>query len=195
MSLVNPRITVDANYYKFYGNSVLECWYPMGTFHNIFSSATTAANTLYASPFVSGNGGWIDEVRINVSSASAAGGKAVFGIYKNVTTAGTIYPGDLLVTSGEVSIDSTGIKSLSTTTYLEPNANYFFAILCNASATFRGSNATGHIAIVGKASLSGAASARTRLSGSNAYGSLPVTFPSGFSGGTTVTIGIMHFSS
>lgn len=73
------------------------------------SSVILVIDTLYAGMFVIPRDMTFDRIAIHVQTAGAGGTKGRLGIYEVGTN---LYPGALVVDAGEVSVASTGVKSI-----------------------------------------------------------------------------------
>jgi len=94
------------------------------------------ANTLYGSLFLVSRDITVDRIAISVQSLSA--GNCRLGIY-NVGT--NLYPGTLLLDAGTVATGATGLKTIVINQSL-PKGIYFVALVCDATPTLYGTNAT-----------------------------------------------------
>lgn len=82
---------------------------------------------LYAFPYPEGRGGILDRIAVYVSTAPGSGNFRL-GIYKAKSNT-DIYPGDLVVDSGDLSGVGTGVKIATIEQILDTNTLYFLAIL------------------------------------------------------------------
>ncbi len=114
--------------------------YVAGLAHDSLGSVTgTSAggvNTLRALPFLSGRGGELDVIGLEVTGTAAAGNAAVC-VYAN-TSETDFYPAALIYQSSNFSTSSTGFKSEDPSITLAPNALYWLASQTDTgSVTFR----------------------------------------------------------
>ena len=196
--LSNPIPSPDISFYRFVGTSPLEVWYLPGQAQSAaLSTVSAAAGTISTHPFLSGKGGRVDRLAIEVTTAAGAGGVIRFGIY---TTDGTqnLYPRTLVVDSGEFSTTTTGIKSATIDIVLEQNKVYHLVINAGTSApSVRAFVAANQQNLFGSPADGGGTPAiLMRLSGSRTYAALSATFPAGFSTvGTTGFAGAIRYAS
>jgi hypothetical protein len=97
--------------------------------------ATTARDTLFASPFPEDRGGTIDELAFYLSTNAPAGAKARMGVYSN-SGSKILYPTTLVLDAGEIAIDTGGggLRIISVSLSLDPNTLYWLAWVCTGSA-------------------------------------------------------------
>jgi hypothetical protein len=96
------------------------------------SGGTFSADTVRYVPFVVDRERTVTSIGVNVST-TAASQKARVGIYENKTSGGIDEPGNLLVSSGDLNIGSSGVQSSSVSITLQPGTVYWAAILNSAS--------------------------------------------------------------
>jgi hypothetical protein len=165
--------------------------------YNLFCESTItgamAVDTLRAIPFVSTPSGTIGRFGFEVTTAAASSvGRC--GIY-TVVNSGALYPNALVVETGELSCATTGEKAVTTTTVLEPNTVYFAAFLFGtATPTVRIHSSTHCPQLFGVPSTFGS-SVRASFSIAQAYGAIPLTFPSGASFATGGSPEFYHYFS
>ncbi len=80
----------------------------------------------------------IDRLGIQVSTAAAGGSLARIGMYDCTDEDGDPYPGNLLVDSGSLAIDSTGQKIVTVSQQVQAGRTYWFVYAANIGATIRG---------------------------------------------------------
>lgn len=130
-------------------------------------AASSAGNLFGALLFYTPIAANFDRIMLQVTTASAAGGRARAGVY-SVNNTGRIT--SLIVESGELAIDSTGIKEAAIDLTLQPGW-YAFASLSSVTASYvccANAGRTGYF--YGVASLPGATIAGLRANAS--YGAM-----------------------
>jgi hypothetical protein len=162
----------DLAFARMHGTAVLDRFYvPDSTVTS--NTATIGANVIVGRFLAIGRRCRVTEFGAEVTTLGA-GSKARIGLYTVVDG----IPDTLVAESGELDCSSTGVKSgIATATNIEPGV-YLIAIhVGTASAVFRTLQA-----IVSSVSTSAFGTTSNALFVSGiAYGSLPATFPSGFS--------------
>ena len=178
----------DYNYYRHIGVSI-ESWYFAGVDNpdlypsGAVQSQAPAGATLYAAPYIETRGGTLDRIGINVTNISGGTAKVRLGIYEAVgPLIGNLAPGTKVLDAGEITITTSGIKTINIGQYLKPGLYWFVFIwdgngsLFNIAVTEDGSGQTFQIW-----SPLGADATwntwQTGWRGSLVYGALPATFP------------------
>jgi len=140
------------------------------------SSGSPTINSLVAVDFVVPVRMRVDRIGFSVIGAGGAGSVARCGIYTN--TAGTNYPGTLVVDGGEFVTTSTGFKVATIDTILEPGLYWFVYLAGTAAPTVKCASTND-----GSALFFGWSSNLTnRQHGwvvTQTYGALPTSFPAG----------------
>jgi hypothetical protein len=115
------------------GGGFGETWHtnlvPVGTVSN--QSVVLTTNQIYAAPLMAPRG-TLDRMSFNVSGSGGAN-NARQGIYEAVS-AGDPYPGALLVDSGDISVNTTGLKTTTISVALEPTKMYWVVLQTSAGA-------------------------------------------------------------
>lgn len=92
----------------------IACWYPAGAIAtgSFVNQTLSAIDVLYALPLIFSRTGVIDQIGVRVAVVGGAGSKFRIGLYeaKNVTN---IYPGRLVVASGEFDGTVLGVKTFA----------------------------------------------------------------------------------
>lgn len=181
------------------GTSVL---YPAGANGGTAMTAiawTSLSGSLYTWPFIApARGPIIDVVQIDVTTAGVGG--TIFarvGIYTNIISGSlengeVLFPGSLLVDSGDVSSSATGVKSLTTGSInLDPGSLYWIAFTATQPTTtihqFRSIPIAAMHPVLGWDNTFGTA-ATLGFSQSFAYGPLPVSFATGSAAGKFTSV-------
>jgi hypothetical protein len=164
----------DLNYYRKIGVTQYESWYTYFGTTSTLSTATLVASRLFAFPFIVPKTITLDRIAINVYTAGT--GNARMGIYRNSESLG-LYPDQLVLDSGEVSIASTGVKSVTINQQLTAGL-YWLVIVSNGVPVVRGCAILGITPLLGYTSALGAEGAAVGLYVSFTYAALPTTFPS-----------------
>ena len=159
------------------GTTDLECWYPCGPSIVVTPSTTTnpAANTMVAVPFFPRRSGTIDRLAFEVTTLAAGNGRA--GIYRCKSPT-NIYPGDLVVDGGSISVNTTGVKT-ATVSAVPPDFVCWAVYVQSAVASIRAFLRTAATPVLGMPSTLGAAQLRSSLTVAFTFGALPATFPAG----------------
>lgn len=181
--------TTKANAFKqWYGNMQIQTL--------ALNNGAPAINTLLASPFSSGPGGCIDDLRFTVITGGAAGSVARIGIYQSASTTGELYPTTRLVDSGEFDTTTNTIKSMNPAVCLVPNRLYWMAYHAGVAApTVRAGNVSSMPSILGTNGDDPNFTPTIGLSTSTAYAALPATFPLGaIRYSSTMPVGLYHLS-
>lgn len=137
------------------------------------TTATFAANTLYAMPLVLENAVTIDQMLINVTT-QAAGSNVRVGIYDDNNN----LPDQLVVDCGAIASTSTGVKTYTTNLprSLPPGLYWLAAVSSSSSVAIRGFAVAGLIPIMGSDAALGTAQG-FGYSVAFTYGALPTTYP------------------
>jgi hypothetical protein len=97
------------------------------------SSAVYSANTIYAYPFVSMQGGWVDKLIINITVAGSANSHIRWGVYTSkmdrFDPRTQPAPDLLLFDSGGIAGNVTGVQTANCNIYFEPGKLYYLCIL------------------------------------------------------------------
>lgn len=155
----------------------VDSYYVAGACNGIaLTTASVVVNVLYAQPLAIANGGWIDRLVFRVITGGAGGSVSRCGIYK-ARSSHDLYPGDLIVDSGEkATTASTTTHTTTVNVYLEPGVLYWAAFLCGTAApTVRGLTVNTAHPIFGIDANIGTAF-QQGIKPAQAYGALPSTF-------------------
>ena len=181
----------DIHYFRQIGTT-FERWYVAGMINqSSWTTGALVANIMRAVPFISGRGGTLDRIAMNVSTGVA--GNARIGIYDS-TSDTNLYPNALIVDSGVIDVTTAEVKSVIISTVLDPNKLYWFVVLSDVAPTLRGMNGGSISAVMGITSAIGV-TMDMFLSVSQTYGALPATFPAGGgmnAGGVTPAIAVRY---
>ncbi len=170
----------DWSYFRNVGVTPFERWYVAAQISVVsITVGTPTASNMRAVPFMSGRGGTLDRVGIEVTTAVA--GNMRIGIYDN-TSDTYLYPNNLLVDSGNLDTSTTGMKTAIINLALNPNSLYWFVILNDAAPSIRYITGGGCAILLGVGSVIGATMSGF-LMVSQVFGALPATFTTG--GGPT----------
>lgn len=191
--------TKDINTYKHHGpfgsgnNDVYHiAGNPMNAFD--FDLNFIDSDLIVAMPFISIKAGTVDSIRFQVNGVAPPGGSGRLGIYKALSNTNNLYPGQLLVDTGNIAIDSNGIKETNISVLLEADSLYWFIYHANASARVY----TRQTVCANILGWSSGTFPHIHLLVNHVYGSLPMAFPpSGFRDGdetNTVVIGVRYTS-
>lgn len=181
LSVINNRSELARGRYP-----TMQRWYAVGSSawlganSTILNKTNYAANTLYAWPFPSNEGGLIYQIAIWATTAWAAGEDARIGIYQS-TSIRNIYPGRLAFSLGETTVGaSSGQFTHIVNQGLEPQRVYWAAIVFDATTTGQilGVNLS-TVGVLGWADPSAAANPGHGLSVAFTYGELPAVYPAG----------------
>lgn len=116
------------------GGGFGECWHPnlptvgAGT---SMGSATMVTNTIYASPLIV-PAGTLDRMSFNVAVSGGAN-NIRHGIYQAASRTDP-YPGSLLVDSGDISVNTTGLKTTTISVVIEATRLYWMVLQTSAGA-------------------------------------------------------------
>ena len=183
----------DIHYFRQIGTaSPFERWYVAGMITQTYlTTGPIVANIMRAMPFISGRGGTLDRIAMNVSTGVA--GNARIGIY-NSTSDTNLYPNALIVDSGVIDVTTAAVKSVIISTVLDPNKLYWFVVLSDVAPTLRGMNAGSVGTFMGITSAIGG-TMDMYLNVGLTYGALPATFPAGggmSAGGVSPVIAVRY---
>lgn len=151
------------------------------------ANKTPSVNRMYAMAFFVSQACTVTQMSINVATGGASSGVRV-GIYLSKSES-NIYPGTLLVDSGELDTTSTGVKSATVSQVLTANRWHWWAFLCKATAPVV-SGVGGYAANVGVDTSFGMGN---NLYVSQTYGALPSTFPGSPTFNTSGTFPVVAF--
>lgn len=164
------------------GTDTFEAWYPLSSdlsVGSLMSTVSIATGTMVAIPFIQGKERLFDSIAFEITAGGGVGSVARVGIYTNSDVDGELYPDQLVIDGGEFDTTGIGVKSTSINAgvLLARGRVYWAVYLCGVAApTVRGITAGGCANILGFSSSS-FASPQNRITVSQAYGSLPRTFP------------------
>jgi hypothetical protein len=139
--------TKDAHWFRQAGTSPIERWYTNDWLSSLVNVTLNAAK-LTATPYFTGRGGTLDRIAINCQGAGDGTSRVRLGIY-GMSSETNMYPGALLVDSGELDTSTTGIKSATISLALPANSVVWLACLANTSAPMpqvRGGSYIAHMA-------------------------------------------------
>lgn len=167
------------NYYKHVGTSYYAS--PRGT-GTILPQVLTN-DTLWAMPYISGRGGTIDRMGIEVTLAGSSGSACKLGIYSN-TSDSILYPLTLLLAGPLLTNELTGVMSGATSFSLSPGILYWLTLHAKtvAPTTQQISFQQGIVPIFGFSSPPATWSIQAARSSNVPFDSgLPIGFPAGAS--------------
>jgi len=164
--------TIDENIRKI-GTTQYESWYTPICSTTALTTGALTANRFYAFPFIVPKTMTLDRIAINVTTAGT--GNARLGIYTSSVSLG-LFPDQKILDAGEISIASTGIKSITISQQLTAGM-YFLVIVSNGTPTIRCHALIGIMPLLGYTSSLGAEVAAVGLYVSFTYAALPTTFP------------------
>lgn len=175
----------DVFAYRRRGTAAPECWYTTAITATAGTTFTTADNMLYAIPFIVPVPIRLDRIAVNVTTACSNAVPGRLGIYRDD---GNLYPGALVLDAGNTgNWNATGVQALTIDVTLQPGL-YWLVVGTQAMGTTKAvlrAIALGSFPpILGISSGLGTAW-NTFYSVSWTYGSLPSTFPTGASAGTS----------
>ena len=150
-----------------------EYMYPFLISFKDISQVSATADTLYAVPFLVARDMTVDRIAIYVATL-AAGKSARLGIYRDGTN---LYPGDLLLDAGEVSVASSGLKAITIDQALTKGI-YWLAIVSDGAPVIRAAAFTVQT-VLGLGVGFGATDPQTGWSVSYTYAALPDPFTAG----------------
>ena len=178
------------------GTSPLEIWYSGAANQTAYvAGASFAVNTVRAYPIVIGRTGILDRIGFEPTGASA-GSVGRVALYSAIS-ATNLYPGSLLVESGELDTSSAAVKTATISTYISPGLYWFAFVFGTAVATMRRTATGGGLPLLGVPSTMGA-NCNQRLTGSLTYGAFASTFPAGIAAidaSAVAPVGHIRFSS
>lgn len=153
-----PRLPIISG--RFYGQR--------GHYGGVAATMALVANTLYGVPFVPPSDMAIDRVAGNITGGAAAGKLIRIGLYDADPVSGA--PRNLLVASGAIAADATGLISVTVDQKLRSDRLYWLACVSDGTPTL--TSTTGARAVLGMtdASDSGGGASVTRVF---AYAALP----------------------
>ncbi len=170
------------SYFRNVGVTPFESWYVAAQISVVsVTVGSPTANNMRAVPFMSGRGGTLDRIGIEVTTAVA--GNIRIGIYDN-TSDTYLYPNNLLVDSGDINTSTTGMKTAIINPTLNPNSLYWFVILNDAAPALRYITGGGCAMLLGVGPIINS-TMYGHLMVSQIFGALPATFTTG--GGPTAT--------
>lgn len=186
--------TRDLSWFRQVGTSPIERWYVANQIGISAPAASASFSTgnLYAIPFISGRGGTIDRVSVNVTTAgqTTQTGEIRLGIYE-ATSDTNLYPAALIADFGTVNGLTIAIKTLTVSQALNPNRLYWLALTedCDLLApTYRGTAIAAQYNLLGIAPTMPSTSPGSVLSAPFTYAALPNPFPAGASVLTGATV-------
>ena len=146
------------------------------------TTLTTTKDIIRAVPFWSPpRGGSIGRIACEITTLVAASNIRI-GIYKNVASYRSHYPGALVEDSGNISSATTGLKTYTNTVALVPNTLYWMAFNCSHSTTaVRALNPNNVSSFLGMAAaITGSANPwNLYITVASAFGAFPDPFPAG----------------
>jgi hypothetical protein len=168
-------------------------WYYAGQVNG--ATPTTLApttNKFYAVPYVSVQGGWIDQIAFGITGAGSANSHARVGIYTNKSDVEPM-PERLIFDAGEFAGNATGAKATACHIYLEPGQLYWFTMLADGTTrpTCRALGVGCLYPIIGSI---GSSNTFCMYHGTQTYGALPTFFPAVTEGTETVPAIAVHFA-
>lgn len=135
-------------------------------------NVVTAVDKLFAIPYPVVRTITVDRIALNVTTLGEAGAKARLGIYKNGTN---LYPGELLVDTGEIDCTGTGVKPKTIDQQLTRGL-YWLSFITNENTWKRG-HVDDHIPILGGGTTINATQSSWTVD--HSYAALPDPFPAG----------------
>lgn len=117
------------------------------------SGQSFSADTVRYTPFAVDRERTVTAIGVNVTT-TAASQKARVGIYENKTSGGIDEPGNLLVSSGDLNIGSSGVQSSAVSITLQPGTVYWAAVLSSASFSCIAAQTTNARPLMGRISSS-----------------------------------------
>jgi len=146
-----------------------EAWYTTPTTGTALTTGALTANRLYALPFIVPAGMTIDRIAINVTTLGT--GNARLGIYED----SGLYPATRTLDAGEVSIASTGVKSITISQALTPGHKWL-VVVSNGTPTIRTFAVASLIPVLGYNNTL-PVTPNLAIYGAYTYAALPATFP------------------
>lgn len=178
------------------GGGGLVCQYAAGVVNGTaLTTGSPTNNNLRALPFVSPRGGTIDRIGIRVTTGGGAGSVARIGLYRP-TSRSNLYPSALVVASGELDTNVTGLVSVAVSVPVREGDILWAAHLSGvAAATLRIPAVAGLAPVFGSPDDPGG-TVNIGITVALAYGALPATFTAGGTFLTATPPGIfLRFSS
>jgi len=148
----------------------------------VFGTLSCPADTLRAVPFWAPDrpGASIGRIAVEVTTGSASNNIRI-GIYQNVADPKSLYPGTMLVDSGNIDATTAALKTYATALALKRNRLYWMVMNTSASIIVRALNTIGVSSILGI--TDGVTGSTTPynlyISVASAFGVLPSTYPGG----------------
>lgn len=147
------------------------------------ATANLAVDTLFAVPFIHSNGFRISVLGLNVTTGVATS-VARHGVYEcQNDLAGNIYPGDLVIDSGQIDCSTTAFKEASVSLDLEEGRIYWRVVVFGTAAC---TSNTVPLASTDMLLGTNAGVLKTYLSVAFPYAALPQSFPLGATFAATV---------
>lgn len=174
----------DENSCKQVGVVPLERWY--SAIHTVQAAGSTtrpAVDTIYAEPFIVARSGSIDAMSIYQWSGAAVGNMRL-AIYE-ATGPAALYPGNLVVETGDISTAADGYKQVAVAQALTGDRLYWLAFNCSRGTDLFYWNNSVKYSILGiSADL---LYFYHHVTVARAYGAFPAAFPAGAARQTTST--------
>lgn len=146
-------------------------WYRGVHLAGYAASSSFTSNTIYAFPFFTAIASTWDRIGTYITYGGT--GLARLGVYGDT---GSVYPGALILDSGELTVPSSGVLQATINLSLDPGL-YWLVLLSDSNLTLSGHDGRYHYGIFGSSSPEVAGSSCYAVS--HSYGALPSTFPSG----------------
>jgi len=162
----------DFHWWRRTGTAPPEVWYTSTYISVGGQTVAFGTNLLYTIPFVCPKTILLDRIAIRVMVAGSAGSIVKLGIYKSLN----VYPGELLLEAGEVSVDTTGVKVLILSNLQLTGSSLYFFVLGTDSTAAGGALFAGVVPL----SMTVMAGLVTKVHGWKhtwSYGLLPTPFP------------------
>jgi hypothetical protein len=173
-------VNASLNTYRQVGTNPVERWYLAGCVNSTdLGSGFATSTALYAVPQVFPTQVTIDKLSLVVTAVNS-GVNARMGIYESVGSFTNTTPGVMVLDAGEVSIGTTGVKTLAISQTLQPNKLYYFCLIADSPGVppnVRQLLRAGVFPLLG-ISTSFTQSQSQCWQGTMAYGPLPTNFPS-----------------
>lgn len=140
------------------------------------TTGAPSANVLRAIPFIaSSKGGVIDLLAFRVTTLLAGNGR--IGLYASITNK-NIYPGKLIIDSGDISVGSNGVKTFACSANVDAGQIYWLVYLSSVAAILRCSDvANSTVPSILPDDNSMPTTRSIGLSSAFAYAALPADFP------------------
>lgn len=190
--LLRRDYDVNSFHTKGSANSLQTQWYTSFGAGTAITTASLSANKIYAMPLLLTKVSTIDQIGVDVTTAS---GTAEIGIYNDD---GNEFPGTLAVDCGSISTASAVAVTSTTNLPITLDAGLYWMVIDPSNAvTIHGFAIASVIPILGYSSLT-ATAAQAGWSATLTKGSLPATFP--LTGSSTISAApipaiFVHFSS